>query len=82
MTSVVTYAKRARTPLLIQHGEADNTAPIAAAYELYRALKDNGVPTRMVVFPGMGHVPNSPAQVKAIQEQNLEWFEYWLLRKP
>jgi len=81
-TSVVTYIKRARTPMLIQHGEADNTAPIAAAYELYRALKDNGVPTRMVVFPGMGHVPNSPAQVKAIQEQNLEWFEYWLLRKP
>jgi dipeptidyl aminopeptidase/acylaminoacyl peptidase len=82
MTSVVTYAKRARTPMLIQHGEADNTAPIAAAYELYRALKDNRVPARMVVFPGMGHVPNSPAQVKAIQEQNLEWFEYWLLRKP
>ena len=82
MTSVVTYVKRAKTPMLIQHGDADNTAPIAAAYELHRALKDQGVPVRMVVFPGMGHVPNSPAQVKAIQEQNLEWFEYWLLRQP
>ena len=82
MTSVVTYIKRAKTPMLIQHGDADRTAPIEAAYELHRALKDQGVPVRMVVFPGMGHVPNSLAQVKAIQEQNLEWFERYLLGKP
>jgi dipeptidyl aminopeptidase/acylaminoacyl peptidase len=82
MTSVVTYIKRAKTPMLIQHGDADNSAPIAAAYELHRALKDQGVPVRMVVFNGMGHVPNSLAQVRAIMEQNLEWFEHWLLGKP
>jgi dipeptidyl aminopeptidase/acylaminoacyl peptidase len=82
MTSVVTYVKRARTPMLIQHGDADNTAPIAAAYELHRALKDQGVPVRMVVFPGMGHVPNTLEQVRAIMEQNLDWFEHWLLGKP
>ena len=81
-TSVVTYIKRAKTPMLIHHGDAARTAPIEAAYELHRALKDNGVPVRMVVFHGMGHVPNSPAQVKAIQEQNLEWFERYLLGKP
>ena len=67
--------------MLIQHGDADNTAPIAAAYELHRALKDQGVPVRMVVFRGMGHVPNTLPQARAIMEQNLDWFDQWLLRK-
>jgi dipeptidyl aminopeptidase/acylaminoacyl peptidase len=39
-------------------------------------------PVRMVVFPGMGHVPNNMLQARAIQEQNLEWFGHWLLDKP
>ena len=81
-TAVLSHIKRARTPTLIQHGEADNTAPIAAAYELYRGLKDQGVPVRMVVFPGMGHVPGSLTRARAIMEQNLDWFEYWLLTSP
>ena len=79
MTSVVTYIKRARTPTLIMHGEADRTAPIEAAQELYHGLKDQGVPVRMVVFPGMGHVPNRLEQSRAIMEMSLDWFEYWLL---
>jgi dipeptidyl aminopeptidase/acylaminoacyl peptidase len=82
MTSAVTYVKRARTPTLIQHGDADPVAPIMAAYEFHRALKDQGVPVRMVVFKGMGHTPNSLGQARAIMEQNLDWFEHWLLGKP
>ena len=82
VTSPLSYVKRARTPTLIQHGDADRTAPIAGAHELYRALKDQGVPVRMVVFPGMGHVPNSLRQARAIIEQNLDWFEQWLLNRP
>jgi len=82
VTSALTYVKRARTPTLLQHGDADGVAPIAAAYELHRGLKDQGVPVRMVVFPGMGHVPNKQGQVRAIMEQNLDWFEHWLLAKP
>jgi dipeptidyl aminopeptidase/acylaminoacyl peptidase len=81
-TAALTYVKRAHTPTLIQHGDADGVAPIAAAYELHRALKDQGVPVRMVVFPGMGHVPSTLGQIRAIMEQNLDWFEYWLLGKP
>lgn len=82
VTSPLSYVKRARTPTLIQHGDADGTAPIASMHELHRALKDQGVPVRMVVFPGMRHVPNTLGQVRAIIEQNLDWFEQWLLGKP
>ena len=81
-TSPLSYVKRARTPTLIQHGDADATAPIASMFELHRALRDQGVPVRMVVFHGMGHVPNSLTQARAIMEQNLDWFEQWLLRTP
>jgi prolyl oligopeptidase len=60
--SPLTYVKGAQTPTLIQHGERDNTAPIAGAQELYRALKDQGVTTRMIVYRGAGHLPNGLKQ--------------------
>ena len=76
--SPLTYVKRAKTPTLIQHGEADSTAPIAGAYELRRALKDQGVPVRMIVYKGAGHLPNGLRQTRAVAEHNLEWFGQWL----
>jgi prolyl oligopeptidase len=70
--------KGARTPTLIQHGERDNTAPIAGAQELYRALKDQGVTTRMIVYRGAGHLPNGLKQFEAVSTHNLEWFVKYL----
>lgn len=80
-TSPLTYVKRARTPTLIQHGDADGIAPIASAYELYRALKDQGVPVEMIVYRGAGHLPSGLRQTRAVVEQNLEWFDQWLWKE-
>ena len=74
----VTYAKGAQTPTLIQHGERDITAPIAGAQELYRALKDQGVTTRMIVYRGAGHLPNGLKQFEDVSTRNLEWFVKYL----
>ncbi len=37
---------------------------------------------RTPTFPGTGHVPNTQGQIRAIMEQNLDWFEHWLLAQP
>lgn len=77
-TSPLTYVKRAKTPTLIQHGEADRTAPIVGAYELYRALTDQGVPVKMIVYKGAGHLPSGLKQTRAVVEHNYEWFSQWI----
>ena len=70
--------KGATTPTLIQHGEADVRVPISQGYELYNALKAQGVPTRMIVLPRMPHGPNEPKMQVAAMQSNLDWFDKYL----
>ncbi len=70
--------KSATTPTLIQHGEADVRVPISQGYELYQALKRQGVPTRMIVLPRQPHGPNEPKMQVAAMQSNLDWFEKYL----
>ena len=77
-TSPISYVDRAKTPTLIQHGELDKRVPIPNAYELYQALQDRGVPTRMVVYKGFGHGITKPKQQLHLQEQNFDWFSQWV----
>jgi dipeptidyl aminopeptidase/acylaminoacyl peptidase len=73
----LTYVKKARTPTLIQHGERDPRAPIASSYELRRALLDQGVRVKMIVYDKAGHAGGgfTPNQLREVMEHNLEWFE-------
>ncbi len=70
--------KGATTPTLIQHGDADVRVPISQGYELYNALKAQGVPTRMIVLPRQPHGPNEPKMQMAAMQSNLDWFEKYL----
>ncbi|MGF7060443.1 S9 family peptidase [Brassicibacter mesophilus] len=78
-TSPMTYIKSACTPTLIQHGEKDARVPTPNAYELYQGLNDMGVETELVIFKGMGHVPDKPGFNRAIMKQNLLWFCHYIL---
>ena len=42
-------------PVLILHGEADATVPVAEAYHLQKLLEKKGVPYEMKIYPGEGH---------------------------
>jgi len=72
----LTYVKKARTPTLIQHGERDRRAPIAGAYELRRALLDQGVRVKMIVYDNAGHAGGgfTLSQLREVMEHNAEWF--------
>lgn len=70
--------KGVSTPTLIQHGEADVRVPIEQGYQLYMALKKQGVPTRMIVLPRQPHGPNEPKMQLAAMQSNLEWFTKYL----
>ena len=70
--------KGVSTPTMIQHGEADLRVPIEQGYQLYNALKRQGVPTRMIVLPRQPHGPNEPKMQVAAMQSNLDWFEKYL----
>jgi len=68
----------ARTPTLVQHGENDIRVPIAQGYELYTALKRQGVPTRMLVLPRQPHGILEPKLQVVTMQSNLDWFDTYL----
>ncbi|MEE4194115.1 MAG: S9 family peptidase [Anaerolineae bacterium] len=76
--SPVSYLAQAKTPLLIQHGERDNRAPIANAHAIYRGLRDSGVPVRLVIYPEQGHGIGNPIEFQRCIEETCNWFSEWL----
>ena len=53
--SAIHYVDRVTTPTLIVHGSEDVIVPVGQSYEFFRALKDHGVPTELVVYPREPH---------------------------
>jgi len=47
----------AKTPFLLLQGEADTTDPVGQAQEMYRALRQAGVPVELVTYPRENHGP-------------------------
>ena len=51
----MTYAAAITTPTLVVHSEEDWRCPPEQAEQLFALLRQNGVPTRFVRFPGENH---------------------------
>ena len=69
-TSPITYINHAHTPTLIQQGSKDARVPVPDSFELYRGLKDRGVPVKLVLYKGFGHPINKPKQQRAVTQEN------------
>jgi dipeptidyl aminopeptidase/acylaminoacyl peptidase len=50
-------AAHAHTPFLLIQGESDTTDPLGQAQEMYRALRQDGVPVELVTYPRENHGP-------------------------
>ena len=69
---------KARTPTLILHSAGDKRVPTGQAWEMYRALKTNGVPTQLVLYPRGGHGVGERAHRHDLFTRELEWFDKYL----
>ncbi len=71
--SPITYATRARAPTLIMSATRDFRVPPTQAFELFRALRDNGVETRFVAYPARTHMPSDPVNLLDIYGRWVDW---------
>lgn len=71
--SPIAYAHRIRAPTLILAISGDPRVTISQSYKLYHALKDNGVKTQFIVYPGAGHWPEDPVHERDIYRRWSQW---------
>ena len=72
--SPVTYARAARTPLLVEIGLLDTRAPYVQAIEFYKAVAEAGTEARLLADAQAGHGPNDPNGIIQWQQAMLGWF--------
>jgi len=77
--SPASRADQITTPTLIMHGMEDHPVDPRQSIELFSYLQLNGVPSRLVLYPGEGHGINKPSHMIDYQTRELEWFRHYLL---
>lgn len=69
---------RIRTPTLILSKSEDSRVSITGSYKLFNALRDNGVKTEFIVYPGPGHLVTDPVRSQDVYERWLNWLSQYL----
>ncbi|MFZ0743986.1 MAG: S9 family peptidase [Terracidiphilus sp.] len=77
-SSAIDFIKRAHTPTLVVVGDRDGECPAPQSFEFWHALRDEHVPTQLVVYPNEGHGFVDPAHRRDVMERAVEWFERYM----
>ena len=67
-----------RTPTLILSKSEDSRVSITGSYKLFNALRDNGVKTQFIVYPGPGHLVTDPVRSQDVYDRWLNWLAHYL----
>jgi dipeptidyl aminopeptidase/acylaminoacyl peptidase len=76
--SPMAHVRRVQTPTLFLHGERDTVCPVGQAYEMFRALKELGVDTELVVYPREGHGIREREHARDVLERAIGWFKRYV----
>lgn len=81
--SPLTHVAQIAAPTLIVHSENDLRCPLEQAQRLFAALRRQGTPAELLIFPGEGHEltrSGLPSHRVARHEAVLEWWDRHLAR--
>ena len=76
--SPLKHIKKAKTPLLLLHGEEDNDVHITQAEEMYTAMRMRGIDCVFVRYPREGHGFREPRHREDALARTLQWFDHYL----
>jgi dipeptidyl aminopeptidase/acylaminoacyl peptidase len=77
-SSAINYIKQAHTPTLVVVGDRDGECPAPQSYEFWHALRDEHVPTQLVVYPNEGHGFVNPDHRRDVMDRAVEWFAKYM----
>jgi dipeptidyl aminopeptidase/acylaminoacyl peptidase len=78
--SPISHVSAGDPPFLLIHGDADQIVPFDQSVRMERALKEAGVPVKLLCIPGGGHGPtfggkeNPPDYIGEM----IQWFDQHL----
>jgi dipeptidyl aminopeptidase/acylaminoacyl peptidase/CubicO group peptidase (beta-lactamase class C family) len=78
--SPLTRVDQVETPTLILHGAADLRCPVNQAEQWHTALRERGVPTRLVLYPEATHLfilEGSPSHRIDFNRRIVDWVEQY-----
>ncbi len=78
--SPMAQVARVRTPTLIVHGSADLRCPVDQAKQWHTALRERGVPTRLVLYPDGSHLfilDGKPSHRLDFNRRVVDWVEQY-----
>ncbi|GAB3157781.1 serine hydrolase [Amycolatopsis stemonae] len=78
--SPLAQVEKVRTPTLVVHAENDDRCPIGQAEQWFTALREQGVPTRLVRYPGASHVfilDGRPSHRVDFNRRVVDWVEQY-----
>jgi len=76
--SPLKYIKNAKTPTMIHVVEGDPRVPSPQSQELHMALRQLGVPTEFIVYPGKSHGITQPRNRLFKMVSEFRWMDKWL----
>ena len=77
-SSPITFIKNVRTPTLVLVGDRDAECPAPQSYEFWHALRDEHVPTQLVIYPNEGHGFVNPEHRRDVMDRAIEWFARYM----
>jgi len=80
--SPITYAAKIKAPTLVMANMEDFRVPPSQAMSLYHAMKDNGVETEFIAFPGRMHSSSDPANSRERTRLWIDWVKRHLESSP
>ena len=76
--SPISYVTAMKTPTLILSDVRDARVTVTQSYELYHALRDNGVAVKFIAYPVDGHFPGDPVRTTDVYRRWLDWLDRYL----
>lgn len=71
-------ADKIKTPTLFMASQKDFNVPSSGAEQMYEALRTQGVPTQLVIYPNQYHEITVPSYLKDRFTRYLQWFGKYL----
>ena len=72
------HADKIKTPTLFLCGEADFNVPLLNSEQMYQALRSQGIPTELVIYPGQNHGLKKPSYIIDRYKRYLDWYAKWI----